>query len=269
MKRTATSPLAPSSNGRDTSRLSRTVRDLSGPSNLKKERVGHYLATGAPSCPLARRQFNNAVQCVNTATSTQTAGEACKAAIEAYTNSLPPPPPTALCELELNMRAPKSSWRTLVELYTARKLEYHRTVPSGAYSHPICTEWEFQARSKQLVAPMEPDPPVATVLPKATRISWPVASWVKYIPFWPGLVRSIDRTFPFTFIVRGDAYPVAQGHWTQLTISLANFDRLARSPAGLWVLSMANCDHKAMDTLGTLWTSNWELLLSPSAFHSF
>ena len=59
------------------------------------------------------------------------------------------------------------------------------------------------------------------------------------------------------------------GNWTQLTISLANFDRLARSPAGLWVLSMAHCDDKAMDTLGTLWKSNWEVLLSPSAFHSF
>ena len=40
-------------------------------------------------------------------------------------------------------------------------------------------------------------------------------------------------------------------------------------PAGAWVLSMANCDDKAMDTLGTLWNSNWEVGLSPSAFRSF
>ena len=53
------------------------------------------------------------------------------------------------------------------------------------------------------------------------------------------------------------------------THSLANFDRLARSPAGLWVLSMANCDDKAMDTFGTLWKSNSEVALSPSAFRSF
>ena len=59
------------------------------------------------------------------------------------------------------------------------------------------------------------------------------------------------------------------GNWTQLTISLANFDRLARSRAGLWVLSMVNCDDKAMDTLGMLWKSNWEVLLSPRAIHSF
>ena len=113
------------------------------------------------------------------------------------------------------------------------------------------------------------DEPVATVLPKATGISWPFASWVTYILSQQGLVRSINRNFPLPSIFRGDAYPVARGNWTQLTISLAGFDRLARSPAGLWVLSMANCDDKAMDTLGTLWKSNWEVGLSPSASHSF
>ena len=116
---------------------------------------------------------------------------------------------------------------------------------------------------------MQLDEPVATVLPKATGISWPFASWVTYILSRPGLVRSINRNFPLTFIVRGDAYPVAGGSWTQLSISLANFDRLARSTAGFWVSSMANREDKAMDTLGTLWKSNWEVGLSPSAFHSF
>ena len=68
-------------------------------------------------------------------------------------------------------------------------------------------------------------------------------------------------------IVRGDAYLMAGGNCTQRTIWLASFDRLARSPAGLWVLSLANCNDKAMATLGTLWKSNWEVLLSPSACH--
>ena len=162
-----------------------------------------------------------------------------------------------------------ASWPTLSVLYTLRKLECYRTIPGAPYSRPICTERAFQARWKELVAPVELDPPVATVLPKATRISWPFASWVTYILSRPGLVRSINRSSPWTSIVQGDAYPVAGGNWTQLTISLANFARLARSPAGPWVLSMANCDDKAMDTLGTLWKSNWEVLLSPSAFHSF
>ena len=88
-------------------------------------------------------------------------------------------------------------------------------------------------------------------------------------PLPAGLGAVNQPHLPLTCIVRADAYPVAGGNWTQLTISLANFERLARSPAGLWVLSMANCDDKAMDTLGTLWKSNWGVLLSPSAFHSF
>ena len=153
-----------------------------------------------------------------------------------------------------------------MELYALRKLEYHRTVPGGPHSPPICTEREFQARWKELVAPLELDSPVAPVFPKGTGISWPFTLWVLSRP---GFVRSINRTFPLTFIVRGVAYPVIGGHWTQLSISLANFDRLARSPAGPWVLSMPNCDDKAMHTLGTLWKSNWEVLLSHSSFKSF
>ena len=128
MKHPAIYSLAPSSTGKDTSLLSKALRELSGASNLKDERVGHYLATWALSCPLARQQFNNAVQYGNSATSTHASGEAYKAAVEAYAASLLPP--TAMCELVLNMRAPKSSWRTLSELYSLRKLEYHRTVPA-------------------------------------------------------------------------------------------------------------------------------------------
>ena len=62
---------------------------------------------------------------------------------------------------------------------------------------------------------------------------------------------------------------MAGGNLTQLTIPLANFDRLARSSAGLWVLSMAKCDDKTIDTVWTLWKSNWEVFVSPSAFRSF
>ena len=209
MKRPATTPLAPSSPGKDTSLLSKALRELNWASNLKDEQVGHYLATWALSCALARRQFNNGVQHVNSATSTQTTGEACKAAVDAYAASLLPP--TAMCELVLNMRAPKSSWRTLSELYTLRKLEYHSIVPSGPYSRPICTQRAFQARWKELVAPVQLDNPVATVLPKATGILWPFASWVTYILSRPGLVPSINGSFPLTFILRGDAY--AAGNW--------------------------------------------------------
>ena len=154
MKPPTTSPLAPVSTGKNTSLLSKALWELSGASTLKDERVGHYLATWALSCPLARQEFDNAVKYVNFITSTHTTGEACKVAVEAYNASLLPP--TAMCELVLNMRAPKSSWRTRSELYTLRKLEYHRTVPGGPYSRPICTERAFQARGKELCTLREP-----------------------------------------------------------------------------------------------------------------
>ena len=209
MKRPATSPLAPSSTGKDTSLLSKALRELNGASNLKDEQVGHYLATWVLSCPLARRQFNNAVHYVNSATSTHTTGEACKAAIEAYAASLLPP--TAMCELVLNMRAPKSSWRTLSELYTLRKLRCHRTVPDGPYSQPICTERAFQARWKELVAPVQLDEPVATVLPKATAISWPFASWVTYILSRHGLGAVNQPHLPVNVHRPGRCLPRGRG----------------------------------------------------------
>ena len=182
--------------------------------------------------PLAQRTFKNAVQYVNTSTSAHSIGEACRAVVEAYTASLVPP--SAICELVLNLRAPKTSWRTLAELCRLRKLEYHRTVPGGPYSPPICTKRECQAHWKELVAPVELHDPPAMVLPKATGISWPFASWVKYILSRPGLVPPTNGSFPLTFIVRGDAYPVARGNWTQRTISLASFDRCFSDRSLCW-----------------------------------
>ena len=194
MKHPSITPLALSFTREDPSLLSKALQDLSGVTNLKDDRVGHYLAPWALSCPWARQQFNKAVQYVNTATFPHTTGEASKAAVEAYAAALLPP--IAMCELVLNLCAPKCLWRTLSELYTLRKLEYHRTVPGGPYARPICTKRDFQARWKELVGPVELDDHVATVLRKATGISWPFASWVKYILSRPCLVPSIDRSFP-------------------------------------------------------------------------
>ena len=135
----------------------------------------------------------------------------------------------------------------------------------------VCATWEENVFS--VGPPFFRTPPLGGSHPKKNippgiKIFF-VPPPLAYILSRPGLVRSINRSFPLTFIVRGDAYPMAGGNWTQLTISLANFDRRARSPAGFWVLSIANCDDKAMDTPGTSWKSNWVVLLSPSAFHSF
>ena len=62
--------------------------------------------------------------------------------------------------------APKSLWRTLLELYTLHKIEDHCTVRSGPHTRPSCTERVFQARWKELYSPVELDEPVATMLPQ-------------------------------------------------------------------------------------------------------
>ena len=107
--------------------LSKALWDLSGATRLNDERVGHYLATRALPCALARRQFKNAIQYANAATSAVTTGRACKATVEAYAASLLPP--TTMSKLLPKLRARKSSWTTLSELYTLREVEYHRSVP--------------------------------------------------------------------------------------------------------------------------------------------
>ena len=121
-----------------------------------------------------------------------------------------PPPPTAMCQLVLHLRAPTTSWTTLSELYTLHKLEYHRTVPGGPYTRPM-TERDFQARGKELVTLVELDEPVAALLPKATGISWPFASWVKYILSRPGLLRPLHRSFSFDVHCRRGCVPRGQG----------------------------------------------------------
>ena len=85
--------------------------------------------------------------------STPPTGGASKASVEAHTAVLVPC--LAMYELVLNLHAPKSSGRTLSELYTHHNLEYPRTVPDGAYARRICTERDFQARWKEFVGPME------------------------------------------------------------------------------------------------------------------
>ena len=71
MRHPFTYPIPPSSTGEDTSLFSKALRDLSGATSLKDERVGHYLAPWVLSYPLVQRQFSNAIQYVNTATSTK------------------------------------------------------------------------------------------------------------------------------------------------------------------------------------------------------
>ena len=164
--------------------------------------VGELIAEWAISSPHARRQFAVAVRlaqpsCVQ---------EIQQGAIAKYASEVLPP--DECCELILNLRAPRSAWRTLSEVYILRGLKY--TATTGLpFARPICPERAFQQRWEDLLAPLELAPAVSTSDPKATGISWPWASWLRYIASQPPLCRMIDWSFPLTFIVRGDGYPCA------------------------------------------------------------
>ena len=59
--------------------------------------------------------------------------------------------------------------------------------------------------------------------------------------------------------MRGDGYPTGGVEWCNLTISLANFGKQARSPAFLWLIGLAAGSEKEMDGLALLWKTNLEV----------
>ena len=211
--------------------------------------VGELIAEWAISSPHARRQFAVAVRlaqpsCVR---------EIQQGAFAKYASEVLPP--DECCELILNLRAPKSAWRTLSEVYTLQGLKC--TATTGLpFARPFCPERAFQQRWQDLLAPLELAPAVSTSDSKATGISWPWASWLRYIASQPPLCRMIDRSFPLTFIVRGDGYPCAGGEWSQWSVSIAGMGLWGRIPACVWVIGLAICGDKAMATLATLWEDN-------------
>ena len=54
-------------------------------------------------------------------------------------------------------------------------------------------------------------------------------------------------------MVRGDGYPCAGGSWSQLSVGLLNHGVKARTPAFLWVISMAVTGEKDMVAVGQIW----------------
>ena len=90
-------------------------------------------------------------------------------------------------------------------------------------------------------------------------VVWPLESWARYIAATPNLNKYIIWDFPLLFIVRGDGYPTGGVEWCNLTISLANFGKQARSPAFLWLIGLAAGSEKEMDGLAQLWKTNLEV----------
>ena len=68
-------------------------------------------------------------------------------------------------------------------------------------------------------------------------------------------LRVPDRG-PLHLIIRGDAYPVAGGSWSQMAVGLANHGPRGRTPAFVWIVALALCGDKDMATLGVLWAEH-------------
>ena len=110
--------------------------------------IGQLLAEWAVSSPHAQRQFAVAVRLAQPSCVQDVQQEA----ITKYASEVLLP--DECCELILNLRAPKSAWRTVSKVYTLRELKY--TAATGLpFARPICPERAFQQRSQELLAPLE------------------------------------------------------------------------------------------------------------------
>ena len=217
-----------------------------------RDLVGGLLAEWAVSSPHARCQFVVAVRLAQPSCFREVQQEAIT---KHFSDVLRP---HECCKLILNLRAPKSAWHTLSEVYTLRGLRY--TAATGLlFARPMCPERAFLKRWQRLLAPLELDPPVSTSDPKTTGVSWPWASRLGYIASRPPLCRMIDWSFPLTFIVRDNGHPFAGGEWSQLSVSIVNMGVWGRIPDYLWVIGLAICGDKQMATLATLWKANIEV----------
>ena len=174
-------------------------------------------------------------------------------AVKQYASHLLPAPD--LIGLLMDLNVPKLGFRHVSEYMSCRGSAY--SAATGLpFPRPIPTREAFTDTWKELVTPLDLQPPASVPDPPASGRSWPLPLWARYVQSRPSLVETIDWTRPLTFIVRGDAYPCAGGSWTQLSIGLLNHCARGRTPAYLWVIGMAVCGDKDMAALATIWADN-------------
>ena len=102
--------------------------------------AGKVLVEYAVSSPQARHQFAVAVRLAQPSCVQQVQQEAITK------NASHVVPPDKCCELILNLRAPKSAWRMLSDLWTLWGLK-HMAATRLPWAHPICPEQAFRQPS--------------------------------------------------------------------------------------------------------------------------
>ena len=109
---------------------------------------------------------------------------------------------------------------------------------------------------RELRSEMRLEPPKLTTQDGAIGISWSILEVVKFIQRHKVLHSAWDTSMPLTLIVRRDAFPVAGTQWSQLSITFANRDQLARNLSHQFIIGVAYCDDKDATILANLWESN-------------
>ena len=235
---------------RDTlTELNMTLVRLSGAKSLRDFLVSQLLGEWVASSPLAWARWSEAMEVGYPSLIRTKQVEAMKQ----YASHLFPAPD--LIGLLMDLNVPKLGFRHVSE-YMSRRGSAYTAARGLPFPRPIPTRDTFTDTRKELVTPLDLRPPVYVPDRPASGRSWPLPSWARYVQSCPSLVDTIDWTRPFTFIVRGDAYPCAGGSWTQLSIGLLNHGARGRTPAYLWVIGMAVCGDKHMAALATIWAYN-------------
>ena len=231
---------------RDTlTELNMTLVRSSGAKSLRDPLVSRLLGEWVASSPLARARWSEATEVGYPSL----IRDKQKQAVKQYASHLFPAPD--LIGLLMDLNVPKLSFRHVSE-YLSRRGSAYTAAPGLPFPLPIPTRDTFTDTWKELVTPLDLQPPVSIPDPPTSGRSWPLPSWARYVQSRPSLVDTIGWTRPLTFIVRGDAYPCAGGSWTQLSIGLLNQGARGRTPAYLWVIGMAVCGDKDMAALATI-----------------
>ena len=235
---------------RDTlTELNMTLVRLSGAKSLRDPLVSQLLGEWVASSPLARARWSEAMEVGYPSLIRTKQVEA----VKQYASHLFPA--SDLIGLLMDLNVPKLGFRHVSE-YMSRRGSAYSAATGLPFPRPIPTGDTFTDTWKELVTPLDLQPPVSISDPPASRRSWPLPSWARYVQSRRSLVETIGWTRPLTFIVHGDAHPCAGGSWTQLSIGLLNHGAGGGTPAYLWVIGMAVCGDKDMAALATIWADN-------------
>ena len=169
-----------------------TLVRLSGAKSLRDPLVSQLLGEWVASSPLARARWSEAMEVGYPSL----VRDKQKEAVKQYASHLFPAPD--LIGLLMDLNVPKLGFRHVLESMS-RRGSACAAATGLPFPRPIPTRDTW----KELVTPLDLRPPVSIPDPPASKRSWLLLSWARYVQSRLSLVDTIDWTGPLTFIVRG------------------------------------------------------------------